>query len=216
MRRSMIVTATLLSLSLGGPAAFAADTPTPPPAAPTPAPTLSPAPAPGGATATTVAKTKVDHMAAGRAAKDRSDWKTAISEFQAAVDEDATNADAHNLLAYSYRKSGNLPKAFEHYEIALRLNPNHRGAHEYRGEAFIMAGELAKAKADLAALEKICGKTCEEYKDLAEAIAKAESTSAAPANATPTTVANAGATPTTVTKAVVTKTSARTKKPKKR
>jgi len=29
-----------------------------------------------------------------------------------------------------------MKQAFEHYERALKLNPRHRGAHEYVGEAY--------------------------------------------------------------------------------
>ncbi|NDD14434.1 MAG: hypothetical protein EB072_17765, partial [Betaproteobacteria bacterium] len=84
------------------------------------------------------------------------------------------NADAHNLLAYTYRKQEkpNLPKAFEHYKIALKLNPSHKGAHEYIGEAYVMDRKPELAEKHLAELERICGnKTCEEYVDLAQSIA---------------------------------------------
>ena len=77
-----------------------------------------------------VAAPKVDRMATGRAAIKASDWKKAISELRTAVKEQPGNADAHNLLAYSFRKQAtpDLPKAFEHYNTALKLNPNHKGA----------------------------------------------------------------------------------------
>lgn len=89
--------------------------------------------------------------------------------------EQPGNADAHNLLAYSYRKQAtpNLPRAFEHYNIALKLNPNHKGAHEYIGEAYLMDKNPAKAEEHLAQLKTICGNaTCEEYEDLVKAIAE--------------------------------------------
>ena len=79
-----------------------------------------------------------------------------------------------NLLGYSYRKRANpdLPKAISHYQAALRLEPRHKGAHEYLGEAWLMDGKPAEAEKHLAELEKICGgKGCEEYQDLAKAIA---------------------------------------------
>ena len=40
-----------------------------------------------------------------------------------------------------------------------------------RGEAYVQKGDIARAKAQLEAIEKICGRGCEEYTDLAEAIA---------------------------------------------
>lgn len=49
----------------------------------------------------------------------------------------------------------------------------HRGAHEYIGEAYLMDNKPEEAKRHLAELEKICGnRTCEEYADLAKAIAE--------------------------------------------
>jgi Flp pilus assembly protein TadD len=102
-------------------------------------------------------------------------WQPAIAELRIAVRDEPKNADAHNLLAYSYRKQAkpDLAKAFEHYNIALKLDPKHKGAHEYIGEAYLMDKKPAEAEKHLAELEKICGnKTCEEYADLSAAIAK--------------------------------------------
>ena len=116
-----------------------------------------------------------ERLAAARKAIEAKDWSKARTELDAALREDPRNADVHNLLGYSYRKRANpdLPKAFEHYDTALKLNPNHKGAHEYIGEAYLMDKKPAEAEKHLAALEKICGnKTCEEYDDLAKAIAK--------------------------------------------
>ena len=102
------------------------------------------------------------------------DWRKALSELNLAVREEPRNADVHNLLGYSYRKqaSPNLSKAFEHYKTALNLNPKHKGAHEYIGEAYLMDKKPQEAEKHLAELEKLCGnKTCEEYADLAKALA---------------------------------------------
>ena len=138
---------------LSSPGTWAADT----------APDLGPAAAP-----------KLDRMARGRAAIKAADWKKAINELSAAVKEKPGNADAHNLLAYSFRKQAtpDLPKAFEHYNTALKLNPNHKGAHEYIGEAYLMDGKPTKAEEHLARLKTICGvSACEERDDLAKSLA---------------------------------------------
>jgi tetratricopeptide (TPR) repeat protein len=87
---------------------------------------------------------------------------------------DRFNADAHNWLGYAYRNAGDMKRAFAEYEEALRLDPGHKGAHEYVGEAYVIAKDLPKAREHLAALEKLCGRTCPEYKDLEEAIDKAK------------------------------------------
>lgn len=113
-------------------------------------------------------------LTSAREAVARADWRQAQVNLREAVREDPTNADAHNLLAYTYRKQSkaDLTKAFEHYKAALTINPKHRGAHEYIGEAYLMAGQPQKAQEHLSALETICGnRQCEEYKDLAQAIA---------------------------------------------
>lgn len=120
------------------------------------------------------APAKIDRLATGRAAVKASDWKKAVAELTLAVKDQPANADSHNLLAYAYRKQAtpNLPKAFEHYNTALKLNPSHKGAHEYIGEAYLMDKQPAKAEEHLARLKTICGGPgCEEYDDLAKAVA---------------------------------------------
>ena len=121
------------------------------------------------------AVTVQQRLATARKAIDAKDWSRAMNELNAAVREEPRNADVHNLLGYSYRKRAtpDLPKAFEHYGTALKLDPRHKGAHEYIGEAYLMDKKPAEAEKHLAELEKICGnKTCEEYADLAKAIAE--------------------------------------------
>jgi tetratricopeptide (TPR) repeat protein len=110
-------------------------------------------------------------FAAGRQAIERKDWKAAVEALSKAEKSMAGNADLQNYLGYAYRNLDDLDKAFSHYKEALRIDPKHRGAHEYLGETYLKAKQPEKAAEHLAALEKICGKTCEEYRDLAKAIA---------------------------------------------
>ncbi|HSV52075.1 MAG TPA: tetratricopeptide repeat protein [Burkholderiaceae bacterium] len=115
-----------------------------------------------------------ERLATARKAIAAKDWSRAMSELNQAVREEPRNADVHNLLGYSYRKRAtpDLAKAFDHYNTALKLDPRHKGAHEYIGEAYLMEKKPAEAEKHLAQLEAICGnKTCEEYEDLAKAIA---------------------------------------------
>ncbi len=66
-----------------------------------------------------------------------------------------------------------MAKAFEHYNLALKFDPRHKGAHEYIGEAYLVEKKVAMAEQHLAELEKICGnRSCEEYQDLATSIAE--------------------------------------------
>lgn len=106
----------------------------------------------------------------------KKDWTAAQATLKQALASNAQNADYHNLYAYSLRKGANpdMKLVFYHYEEALRINPKHRGAHEYIGEAYLQAGNLAKAKEHLAALDKLCFFGCEEFTDLKTAVAKYE------------------------------------------
>lgn len=98
-------------------------------------------------------------------------WDAAIRTLKAIVANSPNNADALNLLGYSLRKSGDYDNAQGFYLKALKINPRHKGANEYLGELYVETGQLAKAKAQLEVLAKLCGNTtCEEYQDLAEAI----------------------------------------------
>jgi Flp pilus assembly protein TadD len=101
-------------------------------------------------------------------------WDQAVYHLTIAAKAEPTNADAQNLLGYAYRNQRKFDLAFKHYGEALRLNPQHRGAHEYMGEAYVLVGDKAKAQQHLAALDRLCGKSCEEYQDLAKAIAQAK------------------------------------------
>jgi len=77
-------------------------------------------------------------------------WKVAIEYFDRVAAREPANADVQNELGYAWRK--------------------YKGAHEYIGEAYLMAGNLPKAEEHLAALDKICVFSCEEFRDLKKAI----------------------------------------------
>ena len=108
--------------------------------------------------------------AAGKNAIVMKDWSAAIKSLSSAALRDTRNADIQNYIGYAYRNSGQMELAFKHYARALQLNPRHRGAHEYVGEAYLMANNLSKAEEHLAALQKICLIPCEEYEDLRKQI----------------------------------------------
>jgi tetratricopeptide (TPR) repeat protein len=103
---------------------------------------------------------------AGVTAWKNKDWPTVAARMSVFVGREPNNADAWNYLGHAARQQGDLPNAFRHYERALQIDPRHRGAHEYAGEAYLMAGNLAKAEEHLRALDKLCLLPCEEYTDL--------------------------------------------------
>jgi len=110
--------------------------------------------------------------AVGLKAIEAKNWTDAIRMLPSAALRDTRNADIQNYLAFAYRNSGELPLAFLHYNRALTLNPRHRGAHEYIGEAYLIIGNRAKAEEHLAALRKICLIPCEEYGHLEKKFAE--------------------------------------------
>jgi len=88
--------------------------------------------------------------------------------ISAADQRNPNNADIHNSLGFAYRNAGQLEPAFKHYQRALQIDPRLLGAHEYIGEAYLMAKNLAKAEEHLAALKRYCRGMCEECEDLAK------------------------------------------------
>jgi Flp pilus assembly protein TadD len=116
--------------------------------------------------------TESENIAAGRKAIDAKDYKAAVGYLTKAVQEEPNNADAQNMLGYSYRKLGTFDKSMEHYQKALKIDGNHRSAHEYLGELYLDLNQPDNAEKQLAALKKACpffGK-CGEYEDLKAAI----------------------------------------------
>jgi Flp pilus assembly protein TadD len=146
--RSSGFAAGFLALALVfSPAAFADDTPSAPPS------------------------NNSDFDLGAKAVKSKN-WDEAVKRLSSAARAEPANADVQNLLGYAYRNQRKFELAFKHYGEALRLDPKHKGAHEYIGEAYVLTGDKAKAQEHLAALDRICGKGCEEYQDLARAIAQ--------------------------------------------
>jgi Flp pilus assembly protein TadD len=111
-----------------------------------------------------------DDYAAGKIAIEKKNWPEAIKRLQQAALRDPDNADLHNYLGYSYRNLKQLDLSLKHYYRAIALNPRHRGAHEYIGEAFLMMGEIENAEHHLAALRNICLLPCDELGILEKAV----------------------------------------------
>jgi len=78
------------------------------------------------------------------------------------------------MMGFSLRKLGRLDEAMQFYRRVLAAYPERTTTRQYLGEAFLQMGEPAKAKEQLAEIANRCGRTCEDYQLLAEAIAKFE------------------------------------------
>ena len=123
------------------------------------------------------AKTENLNLVAGRQAIKAKDFRSAVKTLTKAVEENPRDADAHTMLGYSYRKLGAFDKSLQHYQTALKINVNHRSAHEYLGELYLDMNQPANAEKQLQALRTTCpsiGK-CAEYDDLKVAIEKHKS-----------------------------------------
>ena len=124
-----------------------------------------------------------DDYVEGKAAFDREDWQGVIDHMTREIAQRPWHDDAHNLMGFAYRKLGDYDRALQAYDRALELNPHHRGALEYLGEAYLELDrpELAKGMLDRLATE--CQRIaaggadadgdwqsgCEEWQELNEA-----------------------------------------------
>ena len=116
-----------------------------------------------------------DALATARARISEQKWTAAIDELKRVNQPES--ADWNNLMGYSMRKQAapDYAAAGKYYDEALRIDPKHRGALEYSGELALITGDLPRAEARLAALDKACRFSCEEYRDLKGSIERYKS-----------------------------------------
>lgn len=105
-------------------------------------------------------------LAKAEASIGREQYRDAIDTLTEIVRTNPRNADAYNLLGFSYRKSKDFKRAERNYSRALRIDPDHKGALEYMGELFLETNRRDKAAELLARLEKLCPEGCEELDEL--------------------------------------------------
>ena len=98
------------------------------------------------------------------------DFGTAVPLLTAIIQREPRNADALNLMGYSLRKTGQYKLSLAYYKAALTIAPQNLGANEYLGELYVVMGETAKAKHQLAILTAACGADCVQTRDLTAAI----------------------------------------------
>jgi tetratricopeptide (TPR) repeat protein len=122
--------------------------------------------------------------AEGKAAFLAEEWARAVAALERVVARRPWHDNAHNMLGFASRKLGLWDKAFEHYDKALELNPRHKQALEYLGEAYLEQGRIAEAQAVARRLTAVCAQVvmafdnqgwkhgCRERDDLAQAFAE--------------------------------------------
>jgi tetratricopeptide (TPR) repeat protein len=109
---------------------------------------------------------------AGKTQAEAGEYDKAIATLMTVKDQ--ANPKVLNYLGYSHRKSGKVEEGIGYYKKALEIDPDYIRAREYLGEGYVQLKQVDLATAELAEIEKRCGKECEEYKDLAGAIAAAK------------------------------------------
>jgi len=85
--------------------------------------------------------------------------------------KDPNTAVALNYRGYATRRMGRVDEGIGYYLKSVAIDPNYAQVREYLGEAYLIKGDVARAEAQLHAIKKICGTTCEAYEHLAVAIA---------------------------------------------
>ncbi|HEX4113285.1 MAG TPA: tetratricopeptide repeat protein [Stellaceae bacterium] len=112
-------------------------------------------------------------MVKARAAIAAKNWSGAIAILYPLSKSSPQDADVENLLGFSYRMLGQYPQAFVYYDRALAIDPAHKGALEYEGEAYVETNQLPKAERNLATLKRACGASgCAEIAQLESAIGR--------------------------------------------
>lgn len=87
--------------------------------------------------------------------------------------QNPNTAKALNYRGYATRKLGRTDEGISYYLKSVDLDPNYAQVREYLGEAYVIKGRVDLAQEQLHKIEALCSTTCEEYEDLAEAIAAA-------------------------------------------
>ena len=80
---------------------------------------------------------------------------------------------ALNYRGYATRKLGRTDEGIGYYLKSVALDPAYPQVREYLGEAYAIEGKFDLAKTQLTTIEELCGKDCEYYQNLAEALEKA-------------------------------------------
>ena len=101
---------------------------------------------------------------------DRHDYTAAIDQLKALGHDE--NAAVANLIGYSYRKLGDYKLSQVWYERALQADPNHVKTWQYYGLWQLEQGNREQAQYHLNKIASLVGTNSEEYRSLAEAMAK--------------------------------------------
>jgi Flp pilus assembly protein TadD len=117
-------------------------------------------------------------LASGKADSAKKKFGKALKKFEHAVELDPKYYQAWNMVGFCSRKSGDLKRAFDAYMKCLAIEPEYAEAHEYLGEAYLMSGDVAKAKEQLAWLRSRKSDEADELAEKIEGATKGQNPSA--------------------------------------
>ena len=120
------------------------------------------------------------HLAAGRLIE-------ADDALETALAVDPRNRTAFNALAKVATKQKLYGQAIRFTNKALALEPNDVEALAVQGEAMVQLGAVARARANLAKLQKLCPAGCRQLASLNAAITRGPAVAAATTTPTPKT-----------------------------
>lgn len=99
-------------------------------------------------------------------------YETALATLRSARNQD--DPRIQTMVGFTLRKLGRVDEAFGYYFKALATRPEATTTRQYLGEAYLQIGDPARAREQLAEIERRCGRACEDYTSLAEEIARYE------------------------------------------
>lgn len=94
----------------------------------------------------------------------------AVDSFEAALAIDPGYTPVFLELGEAARAQGLQGKAIHYYREALERDPRNLAAISGEGVAMLEKGAVEKAKRNLAQLQSLCGTSCSEARQLAQAI----------------------------------------------
>jgi Tfp pilus assembly protein PilF len=114
------------------------------------------------------------HLAAGR-------FVEADEALETALAVDPRNRVAYNMLAKVAQREKLYGQSIRFTKKALLLEPNDRDAIAIQGEAMVEIGAVARAKENLAKLQKLCPGGCPQLAELNAAITRGPTVASAKA-----------------------------------
>jgi len=103
------------------------------------------------------------------------EYQLALNSLRISAQTFGPHPDILTYQGFASRNLGEYQLALHYYQLALAVEPNHRGANEYLGEYFVEIGDMNSANEQLLILKRICDFGCEEAEELQRWIAAVDS-----------------------------------------